>query len=100
MSIVRPLYGQYRAICMSNIVSVYFFSLPSLISLMCYLFLQIFALIPAEVLRRVCISTYMSHGFENCPCGPLFLLSINEIVDCIRGVHKFKVQGCLGGYIL
>jgi len=38
---------------------------------------------PAEVLCGVCISAYMSHGFENCPCGPLFLLFIYDIVDII-----------------
>ena len=48
-----------------------------------YLCLHIFALILAEVLCRVCISAYMSHGFENRPFGPLFILFVYDIVDFI-----------------
>jgi len=87
MSIVRPF-------CMVSVelyacpawVSLYFLSLPYLISLRSYLCLQNFALIPAEVLYSL-ISAHTSHGFENCPCGPLFLLFIYDIVDFIRGAQ-------------
>ena len=42
---------------------------------------------PRRGFVQVCISTYMSHGFENCPCGPLFLLFIYDIVDFMRGAQ-------------
>jgi len=53
---------------MSNIVSVYFLSLPSLISLMCYLCLQIFALTP----QRFC-AEFASQ--LTCPMGSKIALA-------------------------